>query len=195
MKGSRPLTDQELPAVRTALERGYYALRNLALFILGVRSGFRISELLSLTLGDVYQNGKVVDRVSVARRNMKKKTEGRTVKLHAEAKTALERWIPELVKRHGFEPEGFLFRSREGGNRPINRRQAWRILTSAYEKCGATGKLGTHAMRKTFAKRVHEKGGRDLVKTQKALGHRNINSTVSYLSFDEKEIDDIILAD
>ncbi len=48
-------------------------------------------------------------------------------------------------------------------------------------------------MRKTFARRVHEKLGKDLVKTQKAMGHRSINSTVSYLSFNEEEIDDAIL--
>jgi integrase len=32
---------------------GTYAARDKALFILGVKSGFRISELLSLTVGDV----------------------------------------------------------------------------------------------------------------------------------------------
>ena len=49
-------------------------------------------------------------------------------------------------------------------------------------------------MRKTFADRVYEKLNHDLVKTQRALGHRNINSTVSYLSFREEEIDAAILA-
>jgi hypothetical protein len=56
--------------------QGTYAARNKALFILGVRSGFRISEMLSLTVGDVFQHGKVVDHVTVARKHMKKKTEG-----------------------------------------------------------------------------------------------------------------------
>jgi len=32
------------------------------------------------------------------------------------------------------------------------------------------------------------------VKTQRALGHRNINSTVQYLSFREEEIDEAILS-
>jgi integrase len=66
-----------------------YAARNKALFILGVRSGFRISEILSLTVGDVLQHGKVMDHVTVARKHMKKKTEGRGVPLHPEARAAL----------------------------------------------------------------------------------------------------------
>ncbi len=51
-----------------------------------------------------------------------------------------------------------------------------------------------HAMRKTFANKVHVLLGRDLVKTQRALGHKNVSSTVSYLSFLEEEIDEAILA-
>jgi hypothetical protein len=35
---------------------------------------------------------------------------------------------------------------------------------------------------------------RDLIKTQRALGHLNINSTACYLSFQDKYIDAAILA-
>ena len=49
-------------------------------------------------------------------------------------------------------------------------------------------------MRKHFANKVYEKLGHDLVRTQRALGHKNINSTVSYLSYREEEIDAAILA-
>jgi integrase len=72
--------------------------------------------------------------------------------------------------------------------------QAWRILEEAYTTNGLTGTLGTHSMRKSFANRVYQKLNHDLVKTQRALGHRNINSTVSYLRFAEEDIDQAILA-
>jgi integrase len=54
--------------------------------------------------------------------------------------------------------------------------------------------VGTHGMRKTFANRVYRQLHHDLVKTQRAMGHKNINSTVAYLSFVEDEIDAAILA-
>jgi len=66
-----------------------YADRDKALFLLGVKSGFRISELLSLRLGDVAQHRRLVDRVIVQRQHVKNKQEGRTVLLHPEAKAAL----------------------------------------------------------------------------------------------------------
>jgi integrase len=61
MKGCRPLTAEEVELVQQSFG-GVYAERDQALFLLGVKSGFRISELLSLRVGDVSQHGQLVDR-------------------------------------------------------------------------------------------------------------------------------------
>jgi integrase len=50
---------EEITAVSRSFG-GTYAARDRALFILGLKSGFRISELLSLRLGDVLQHGCLV---------------------------------------------------------------------------------------------------------------------------------------
>jgi site-specific recombinase XerD len=122
---------------------------------------------------------------------MKRKVEGRTVVLHPEAKAALAAW---LQARSPLLPSLVLFPSREGVNHALSRAHAWRLLQEAYTANGLTGQLGTHAMRKTFANKVYTALKGDLVKTQRALGHKNINSTVSYLSFREEDIDAAILA-
>jgi len=50
-------------------------------------------------------------------------------------------------------------------------------------------------MRKRFAQGVYEAISHDLVRTQRALGHKNINSTVSYLGFGtDAEVDEPILS-
>jgi integrase len=190
MKGCRPLTEAE---VLQHSFGGVYADRDKALFLLGVKSGFRISELLSLRVGDVSQHGRLVDRVTVPRRHMKNKTEGRTVLLHPEAKTALATWVLTLRQMPDCMRQTFVFRSHKGVNRPIRTVQAWRILHEAVTTNELTGKVGTHAMRKTFATRVYHQLNHDLVKTQRAMGHKNIDSTVAYLSFVEDEIDQAIL--
>ena len=188
MRGCRPLTDDEVSEVSRSFW-GEHARRDKALFLLGIRSGFRISELLSLRVRDVAPGGRMVDRVTVERRHMKKKVEGRTVLLHPEAKAALAAWLEVL----GANEDAYVFQSRIGENRPITRVQAYRILHEACDACELTGKLGTHSMRKTFANKIYDRLDNDLVKTQRALGHRNINSTVQYLSFREEEIDAAIL--
>ena len=59
MKGTRPLDNDEIRRV-SACFTGSFETRNRGLFMLGVSTGGRISELLSLTISDVYQNRKAV---------------------------------------------------------------------------------------------------------------------------------------
>ena len=59
MKGTRPLDNNEIRRVSLCFD-GTFETRNRGLFMLGVSTGGRISELLSLRIGDVYQNGKAV---------------------------------------------------------------------------------------------------------------------------------------
>jgi integrase/recombinase XerD len=191
-KGCRPFTPDEVEDMLSAF-RGKFRIRDRALFLLGIKSGFRISELLSLRVGDVYNGDRIIDRVYVQRASMKKQVEGRNVILHPEAKEA----IVQLIKADRLEgvqecPE-WLFCSRKGASKPLSRSSAWRILKTAAKRAGLDGVIGTHSMRKTFADRMYDLLGRDLIKTQTALGHKNINSTVQYLGFKQEDIDSAIL--
>ena len=123
---------------------------------------------------------------------MKTKFESRTVPLHPDAKAAMRRLMTPQTR--GMTRETCLFQSRKGVNQPIGKIHAWKILHEAATTNELTGKVGTHAMRKTLANRVYHQLNHDLVKTQRAMGHKNINSTVAYLSFAEDEIDAAILA-
>lgn len=186
MKGCRALKEVEIRVVLDAFK----CPRDRALFILGLRTGFRISELLSIRVSDVWQLGQVTESVYVARKHMKKQVEGRSVPLHPDARAA----IAALIQAEDLKPHHWLFRSRKGANRPIGRVHAWAVFKRAFSSAGVTGKTGTHTARKTFAARVYERLGRDLVKTQHALGHKSISSTVSYLAVDSGEIASAILA-
>lgn len=195
MKGCRPLEMQEVRSVVLSFE-GKYRLRNRALFLMGVRTGYRVSEMLSLTLGDVWRHGRVVDSVSVARRNMKGSKQGREVELSSLVRQALTEWIvaePGGLFSFGYVlPEDFLFQSGAEGNRAISRVTAYRILKQSYDVCRLNGKLATHTMRKTFARDTYEDLKRraaagepvdPLFDCGACLGHLDIKNTVSYLSF------------
>ena len=191
MKGSRPLTPEEVREVCKAFV-GEHAARDKALFRVGVATGYRISELLSLKVGDVYRFGRVTDTVKVDKKDTKGKVASRTYILNPEVQNIVAAWLDKLREQGEVNAETFLFKSRKGGNKPISRQQADQILRDAYAVCEMTGNLGTHSMRKTLAVRVYEGSGRDLVKTQKALGHVNINSTINYLPVDQEEVNAIM---
>ena len=70
MKGIRPLDNDEIRLVSQCFD-GTFEVRNRGLFMLGVSTGGRISEPLSLRIGDVYQNGKAVTTCSMRRTSSK----------------------------------------------------------------------------------------------------------------------------
>lgn len=192
MNGCRALSDSEVKMVLNSMS-GIHALRDKALFTLGVRAGFRVTELLSLKISDVAVDGKLLDRVTVAKRNTKGKVSSRSVVLHPEAAGALLSYLKSLGVT-ALHPERYVFVSERGENRAISRVQAWRILDAAFSACGLSGRTGTHMMRKTFAQRVRVRSGNDLLVVQKALGHKRMDSTVSYLNVDAEEIDAAVLS-
>lgn len=186
MKGARPLTDDEITLILDKGFTGRYSLRNTVLFLLRVKTGLRISEALSIKVVDVLDGDNIADRVYIHRKNTKGKVEGRSIVLHPQVKAQLNIFLSSLPSS-----QEYLFESRKGGQ--LDKRSAWRLDQEACRRVGIDPlRISTHSTRKTFAEKVHDKLG-DIVKTQKALGHKDINSTVQYLHTDEKEIDDAIL--
>lgn len=190
MKGSRPLTKDEVTMVFNKLGslNNRYGKRNQLLFLMGVKTGFRISELLSIKVKDVIQHNKVTARVTVTKANMKNQVESRSVALHE----AVKPLILDLVTTTGLSSDDFLFSSQRGEN--LTREMAHIILREAFECCRLTGKLGTHCCRKTFAQSVYELLDHDLVKTQAALGHKWVTTTAQYISFHEEDVDAAVLS-
>ena len=188
MKGCRPLSPEEQKRIFPLL-----GPRDRALFILGIATGFRISELLSIKIKDVYDGKQIFDRVYVKRGYIKKKVAGRCVKLNKKAKKAIEELLGYYREKGTLDLNYPLFQSQKGkGQKPITRQQASNIFKMLKEKAGLQGKLNTHSLRKTYADRMYRILNRDLFKLQRALGHMNVNSTVSYLSFREDEIDEAV---
>ena len=200
MKGCRPLTDAEVEIIRRSF-RGINAKRTAALFIVGVKTGFRISELLSLRISDLIFQGKAVDLLTVHKRYMKggkdgedKKAvaESRTVPLHPDAHPEiLEQWRDLMESQGRYHPDTYFFQSRQQGNISIDRIQAWRDLTAVYRACGLSGRIATHGMRKTFARikleflkeQWHPGEEIPIQELRDIMGHQDIRSTQEYVKF------------
>lgn len=198
MKGCRPLTGRETKCLK-GLFRGRLAKRNYALFVLGASTGFRISELLSLTVGDLLDiDGNFKSRIAVSRKNMKGQKASRSNLLNEEASNSLRPWFHQLAQMRFDRKTDFVFQSLSNTNSAITRKHVWRIFTDAFNLGQFPGKLGTHTMRKTYAKYVYRfylnqvAAGEPVDafrSTSKALGHTDIKSTDQYLSFLTEETD------
>lgn len=186
-RGCRPLEDKaEEQALLQSIE-GTFALRNRALCITGLKTSLRVSELLALKVSDVFdvQTGRFRPRVYLVRKNLKGKKSGRSIPLNKTAAFALGRWFVAL-RRNGVSLQADLpvFLSRQGGvPRAIDRSVAFRVMKSAARKAGLEDGIGTHTWRKTAAQAAYRASGHDLLAVSKLLGHRQIGTTVAYLSW------------
>ena len=181
MKGTRPLDNDEIRRV-SACFTGTFEVRNRGLFMLGVSTGGRISELLSLQIGDVYQNQKPVTDLLYNKSIVKGGEVSRAVPVNVDGRAAIEdliHWHQEKYATH--TPRCPLFPSRnKRGSVAMNRQSAHEMLKAAFMAAGLNGKLATHSLRKSFAQRVYEQSG-DIYLVQELLGHRNISTTQKYL--------------
>jgi site-specific recombinase XerD len=193
MKGSRPLTREQVKAVL----RSEMSLREKVLLTLGFCTGYRISELLSLKISDVCTNGTIHSHVTVKAGNTKNGV-GRTVLLNSDAKKALASLV-EWLRSKGMNDNCPLFLSRKcdkyngGCVKAISRQHAHDLLKGIFASVGEFGNVSTHTMRKTFAKFAYDLLGGKLEKVQAMLGHKSITSTIAYLSFNHADIDDAFM--
>jgi integrase/recombinase XerD len=162
---------------------GTFAVRNRCLFILGVSTGGRISELLGLRLTDVYQNNSPVSDLLFDRSIVKGKETSRAVPLNSDGILAVEEIIMWHQEQYGKPLKKLrpLFPSRNGqGTLPMSRKSAHLILKDAFNKAGLNGKLATHSMRKSYAQRLYEQTN-DIYSVREMLGHIDVKTTQKYL--------------
>jgi integrase len=154
--------------------------RNRLLFIFGINSSLRISDILKLTVGDV--RGKDV----LALREQKT---GKTKKfpLNQSIVAAVKTLVPADVPS-----DAPLFPSRKG-TKAISRVQAYRILTEAARRAGIDSEIGTHTLRKTFAYHAY-KAGADLSVLQSVLNHSSQRETLKYIGIVQDDIDNVYIA-
>ena len=181
MKGTRPLNNDEIRLV-SACFSGTYEVRNRGLFLLGVSTGGRISELLSLRIADVYQNEKPVTDLLFDRSIVKGGEVSRAVPVNTDGSRAISDLIRWHQDRFSTVPKTRpLFPSRNGnGRKRMTRRAAHNVLKMAFEAAGLNGHLATHSLRKSFAQRLYEQTG-DVYAVQEMLGHKSIVTTQEYL--------------
>jgi integrase len=204
MIGCEPFSPEQEKQLRDYFKSRRHSARNVALLTFGIQTGFRISEILSLTIGELFKGGKMVDRVYMRKWNMKGgkagKSSGRSMILAKNTKKALQAQVDYLAGRGRTEPEQFIFQTqnfKRGNNQHMHYTSGWRLLNYAAKELGMTIKVGSHSMRKTFADRIYrnllDKKNADALRIlQAGLGHENINNTIRYLSFQEDDLNTAI---
>ncbi|MDP4549984.1 site-specific integrase [Guptibacillus hwajinpoensis] len=173
MNTVQPIRDpQKIKLIKQNLRRRNS--RDWFLFIMGINTGLRISDLLPLRVRDVRNQTHIV---------IKEKKTGKTKRF------PINYSLKELIESYTFDMQDydFLFPSHKT-DLPIQRGQAYKILNQAASEAGLT-EIGTHTMRKTFGY-FYYKQTKDVAMLQKIFGHSAPSITLRYIGIEQEQIDE-----
>jgi integrase len=168
----QPIRDPELiTAIKNYLRQR--SDRNYILFILGINTGLRISDILKLKVKDL--------KASHIRLRETKTRKNKRIQITPALKKEL-RWYIE-----GKDDEEYLIKSRNGYNRPIDRSTAYKILRSAAEYV-SLDEIGTHTLRKTFGYHFYAQT-KDVAMLQEIFNHSSPQITLRYIGVNQDSMD------
>jgi len=158
--------------------------RDYLMFMVGISSALRISDILKLRVEDIWDGKKPKDFIYL--------NEKKTGKYKRFPVTEnLQKAIKEYMKEYKPEQESYLFFSRKG-DKPICRQHASLILSQAGEFIGIADPISTHSMRKTWGYWAY-KSGVSLALIMEALNHSSIANTKKYLGITQEDLDDVYM--
>lgn len=150
--------------------------RDYVMFLIGIYTGLRISDILPLKVKDVRGRSKI---------KIKQQKTGEVMTI------GLNKELVKILKAYteGKPLDEYLIKTSDNVNEPIGRVQAYRILNRAAEMCGVNN-IGCHSMRKTYGRNIYLQNKNNLALTQRALGHKDATHTYRYIGIDVKEVGD-----
>lgn len=176
----QPIRDPDL-IQQIELYFKYKNQRDYILFLLGIYTALRISDILSLKVKDLKGKKFLIIKEKKTR---KKKYNERTIELHPVLKRELAKFLKDKPNHE------YVIRSRVGNNKPISRERAYMILKEAADEFNLDS-LGCHSMRKTLGYHLYKKT-KNLVLVQKALNHEDASYTLRYIGVEQDTVNDAI---
>jgi len=168
-------TQQEINDFLFCLRRNKNAERDVFLFLIGINSGLRMSDIVKLKKKDVIssKNPRIVEQKT-----------GKTRILYL---SSLQELIQDYTK--DLEPEDYLFPSTKGGHLEVN------TVYQMFQKVAALldrDDIGTHTLRKTFGYHYYKKT-KDVATLMEIFGHSSEKITKRYIGINEDEISETLL--
>lgn len=149
--------------------------RDYVMFLFGIYSGLRISDILKFRVRDVRDKKTIMIRE-------KKTGKEKRFPVNRELHEVLEAYI------QGREEYEFLFKN-PARNKPISRQQAYNILSEAGKQFGVD-RIGTHTLRKTFGYHIYQRT-KDAAMLMDIFNHSDIHITLRYIGVTQEAKDKV----
>ncbi|KAB2331116.1 tyrosine-type recombinase/integrase [Cytobacillus depressus] len=172
-----PIKDiEKINAMKENLKKQSW--RDFLLFVLGINTGIRVHDLLTLKVEDIWDGAEIKEFLHIYD---EKKVKHHSHYINSRVKEALQSYLSTF----DFKNEDYLFKSKKN-NLPITRQQAYRIINQAAKDVGINGKIGMHTLRKTFGYHAYQKGIAISI-LMSIYNHQTHAETLRYIGIDKDE--------
>ena len=173
------LTDAEREALLAQPGRRYpTGLRNYCILRLMLNAGLRNSEVCGVRVGDL----------DLTSGRLKVRGKGRKQRIVWVGEDDLE-WLGKWMERRATlpDPRGRLFSTLKGG--AVSPRYLQQMVKRMVARAGIEKDIHPHSLRHSFATDIYRKT-KNLLITQKALGHASISTTEIYMHLCDDEMEE-----
>lgn len=191
---AKPIPQTHIKRFAYMLEEksGEYKERNIMLYLLGISTGYRMQDLVCLSIGDIkealefgyfeiQEQKQYKSYLTYIQKNpntKRKPPKKRTVTINRDLEEKLKIYIKNKNKSQ------YAFESKKGEH--ISAKSYSRILTQIGKELNLKGISG-HSLRKTYARRIYERHG-NTERVRQRLGHKSVETTKEYLGIFEEEM-------
>ena len=159
--------------------------RNYMLIIMGLNTALRISDILNLTYGDLYDYRKKEWKSHIA---VKEQKTGKPnlIYMNREIRGILEKYTSPAQQ----EPDSWLFTGQKSTESHLSRCQAFRIVKAAGRYAGLNENISCHSLRKTFGYHAWKQGVAPAL-LMNIYNHSTYQITKRYLCIDQDDRDEV----
>jgi len=182
-----PIRDRKKLAQIKNLLRGQGRYRDLLLFVVGINTALRISDLLQLCVEHFLNEHKQIKKCFWIKEQ--KRGKHHEIVINNSIREALKEYMSAYPVISD-DPANFVFFNTNVNSytEPIKRGQAWKFVKSICKDVGLNGNYGTHSLRKTWGYHARMQGV-DLALIMHKLNHESIAYTKRYLGITDDELE------
>ena len=188
MNMTQPIKDiEKLKIFKEYYEYREPNIRNHALLIFGLNTALRISDILHLCWGQVWDFEKNEAKSYLYLQEQKTKKNA-CIAINSEIHKILKRLFSSGSSESTLMPDTMIFKSRKGCNQPLSRIQAFRIIKKAAAYAGYPENVSCHSLRKTFGYHAWKQGISPAILVN-IYNHSSYQITKRYLGIEQDEKD------
>ncbi len=154
--------------------------RDLALFVVGINTNLRASDLLRITVGQV-RNLQEMDEIELRERKTHKR---RRISLNKSCIDAIQ----GLLKSRDYRDDEPIFSGQRG---PLTVPSVNRLVKQWCKAINLPGNYGSHTLRKTWGFHQRSTFGRGVAELMVCFNHSSERQTLAYLCVQPEEIKSI----